>query len=257
MVIKVGAISNEMKTEQLFRDYEYLVDEAEAAFHRVALEHGSCIKCDLHCSDCCHAVFGLFLIEAAYLREHFEQMKDKAMQEALDRCERADKEMEKLQKMLETFADDPQMQHYTLAKERVRCPLLDDQDECVLYHRRPITCRLYGIPTRIQGKARVCGKSGFKQGEKYPIFDLDAMYHKLYVLSNELVEAAGQEDMEKASLLISVAKAVQTPVNELIEKIFESSGEDKGRGRQGSVESEQTPGEHPSGTNQDGGETFS
>ena len=246
-----------MKTEQLFRDYEYLVDEAEAAFHRVALEHGSCIKCDLHCSDCCHAVFGLFLIEAAYLREHFEQMKDKAMQEALDRCERADKEMEKLQKMLETFADDPQMQHYTLAKERVRCPLLDDQDECVLYHRRPITCRLYGIPTRIQGKARVCGKSGFKQGEKYPIFDLDAMYHKLYVLSNELVEAAGQEDMEKASLLISVAKAVQTPVNELIEKIFESSGEDKGRGRQGSVESEQTPGEHPSGTNQDGGETFS
>ena len=208
-----------MKTEQLFRDYEYLVDEAEAAFHRVAEEHGSCINCGLHCSDCCHAVFGLFLIEAAYLREHFEQMKDHAIKEALDRCERADRDMEKLQKMLEAFEDDPQMRHYTLAKERVRCPLLDDQDECVLYHRRPITCRLYGIPTRIQGKARVCGKSGFKQGEEYPVYDLDAMYRKLYALSRELVEDAGQEDTEKASLLISVAKAIQTPVNDLIQEL--------------------------------------
>jgi Fe-S-cluster containining protein len=244
-----------MKTEQLFRDYEYLVDEAEEAFHRVAEEHESCIKCDLHCSDCCHAVFGLFLIEATYLRKHFEQMKDKAMQEAFARCERADKEMEKLQKMLETFEDDPQMQQYTLARERVRCPLLDDQDECVLYHRRPITCRLYGIPTRIQGKARVCGKSGFKQGEKYPVFDLDTMYSKLYVLSRELVEDAGQEDTEKASLLISVAKAIRTPVYDLIKNTFESSGEDKRRGRQGSVESEQTPGDHQNGTNPEGEET--
>lgn len=206
-------------TKQLFRDYEYLVDEAEEAFHKVAEEYESCIKCDLHCSDCCHAVFGLFLIEAAYLREHFDQMTDHAMQEALARCERADKEVEKLQKTLEAFEDDPQMQHYTLAKERVHCPLLDDQDECILYHRRPITCRLYGIPTRIQGKARVCGKSGFKQGEKYPIFDLDAMYHKLYVLSREFVEDACQENTEKASLLISVAKAIRTPVDDLIQEL--------------------------------------
>ena len=244
-----------MKTKQLFRDYEYLVDETEEAFHRVAEEHESCIKCDLHCSDCCHAVFGLFLIEAAYVREHFEQMKDHAMQEALDRCERAERDMERLQKRLEAFEDDPQMRHYTLAKERVRCPLLDDQDECVLYHRRPITCRLYGIPTRIQGKARVCGKSGFKQGEKYPIFDLDAIYGKLYVLSRELVEAAGQKDSEKASLLISVAKAIQTPVHDLLKEAFESSGEDKGRGRQGSVESEQTPGDRQSNTNPEGEST--
>ncbi len=246
-----------MKTKQLFRDYEYLVDEAEAVFHKVAEEHESCIKCDLHCSDCCHAVFGLFLIEAAYLREHFEQMKDHAIQEALDRCERADRDMERLQKRLEAFEDDPQMRHYTLAKERIRCPLLDDQNECVLYHRRPITCRLYGIPTRIQGKARVCGTSGFKQGEKYPVYDLDALYHKLYVLSRELVETAGQEDTEKASLLVSVAKAIQTPVNKLIEDTFESSGEDKGRDQQGSVESGQTPGNHQSGTNREGGRTSS
>ena len=206
-------------TKPLFRDYEYLVDEAEEAFHRVAVEHGDCIKCELHCSDCCHAVFGLFLIEAAYLREHVEQIERHAMDALLARCETADKEMEKLQKILEAFEDDPQMRHYTLAKERVRCPLLDDQDECILYHRRPITCRLYGIPTRIQGKARVCGKTGFKEGEKYPVFDLDGIYKKMYLLSRELLEKAGQEETEKASLLISVSKAIRTPVDDLIKEL--------------------------------------
>jgi len=210
---------NRMKTKQLFRDYEYLVDEAEEAFHRVAEEHGDLIRCRLHCSDCCHAVFGLFLIEAAYLREHVEQLERHAMDALLARCEKADRDMEKLQKMLEAFEDDPRMQHYTLAKERVRCPLLDDEDECVLYHRRPITCRLYGIPTRIQGKARVCGETGFKDGEKYPVFDLDGMYQKLYVLSQELLEKAGQKDTEKASLLVSVSKAIRTPVDDLIQEL--------------------------------------
>jgi Fe-S-cluster containining protein len=206
-------------TKPLYRDYEYLVDEAEEAFHRVAEEHGDCIKCELHCSDCCHAVFGLFLIEAAYLREHAEQMEGPAMDALLARCERADREMEKLQKMLEAFEDDPRMQNYTLAKERVRCPLLDDQDECVLYHRRPITCRLYGIPTRIQGKARVCGETGFKDGEKYPVFDLDSLYQKLYVLSQELLEKAGQKDTGQAALLVSVSKAIRTPVDDLIKEL--------------------------------------
>jgi Fe-S-cluster containining protein len=213
-----------MKTKQLFRDYEYLVDEAEEAFHRVATKHGDCIKCELHCADCCHAVFGLFLIEAAYLREHVENIESHAMDALLARCERADKEMEEIQKMLEAFEDDPRMQNYTLAKESVRCPLLDDRDECILYHRRPITCRLYGIPTQIQGKARVCGKTGFKEGEKYPVFDLDGIYKKLYLLSRELLEKAGQEEAEKASLLISVSKAIRTPVDDLIQEELAVSG---------------------------------
>ena len=244
-------------TKPLYRDYEYLVDEAEEVFHRVAGEHGECIQCGLHCSDCCHAVFGLFLIEAAYLREHVEQLQSDAMQDLLARCERADRDMEKLQNMLEAFEDDPQMRHYTLAKERIRCPLLDDQDECVLYHRRPITCRLYGISSRIQGKARVCGKAGFKEGKKYSIFDLNGMYRKLYILSRELLEKAGQKDTEKASLLISVAKAIRTPVDDLIEENLEPSDKDKGREVESAVESEQDSVDQVSGKYQEGEGTSS
>ena len=210
-----------MKIEPLFRNYELLIDKAESAFHRMEEENGSSITCSLQCSDCCHAVFGLFFIEAAYIQRHFENLPNPIKQDTLLRCEKSDQDLDRLQKMLKSFENDPEMSHYTLAKERIRCPLLDEEEKCVLYHARPITCRVYGIPTRIQGKVRVCGKSGFKAGKTYPIFDLDGVYRDLYVLSNELLIQAGDDHTEKASLLITVSKALRTPLGALIKEDFE------------------------------------
>lgn len=211
-----------MKLTPFFHNYELLVDKSERAFLDVQEKHGECVKCELHCSDCCNAVFGVFLVEALYIREHFEQVNENHKQEIIKRAEKADRDIEDLQRKLETFKDDPEMQSYTIARERVRCPMLDDRDECVLYHRRPITCRVYGIPTRIHGKTRACGKAEFKNGETYPILDLDAIYRNLYILSKEILEEAKVESMDedKASLLISISKVVQTPLDDLINKDF-------------------------------------
>lgn len=209
-----------MKLAPFFHNYELLVDKAESAFQRMEKEHGSCIQCKLHCSECCNAVFGLFLIEAVYIREHFHQIAEEQKHQAFLRGETADRNFEKLQGKLKNFEDDPHMQTYTLARERIRCPMLDDQDECILYHRRPITCRVYGIPTKIQGKVRVCGKTGFKEGETYPVFDLDGAYRDLFVLSKELLDEAGIDNTDKASLLISMSKAIRTPLDDLIKEDF-------------------------------------
>ena len=209
-----------MNLTQLFRSYELLADKAETAFQRVGEEYGAYIKCERHCADCCHAVFGLFLIEAAYIREHFEQIDEEQKRRTLIRADEADQELERIQKRLKAFEDDPQMQIYTLARERIRCPLLDDRDECILYQRRPITCRVYGIPTKIQGKAHVCGKSGFSPGETYPVFDLDGAYKDLFSLSKGILDEAGIHSEDKASLLISMSKAVRTPLDDLIKEDF-------------------------------------
>jgi len=209
-----------MKLVPYFSNYELLVDKAESAFQRMEKEHNACIGCQLHCSDCCNAVFGLFLIEALYIREHFDQIDEEHKRQAFLRGEAADRDLEKLQTTLKTFENDPHMQTYTLARERIRCPLLDDQDECILYHRRPITCRVYGIPTKIQGKVRVCGQGGFKEGETYPVFDLDGAYQDLFVLSKELLDEAGIDNADKASLLISMSKAIRTPLDDLIKEDF-------------------------------------
>jgi len=204
------------KANDLFRSYELLVDKAEAAFQGMQKDHSSCIKCEPHCSDCCHAIFGLFLIEAGYLKEHLDELTNEEKRAALLRCEEAEKSLERLQKMLQAHEGDPQMQAYIMSRERIPCPLLNENQDCILYPYRPITCRVYGIPTKVQGKARVCWKAEFKKDERYPVFDLDGVYRDLYFLSTELLKSAGKDDPEKASLLISVSKAITTSLEDLL-----------------------------------------
>ena len=215
-----------MNLTQLFSSYELLVDKADRTFREMQQEYGECVSCERHCSDCCHAVFGLFIIEAAYLKQNFDQLGKEAIKAALLRCNEADRALKQLEKMLQSYRDDPNMQAYTMARERIRCPLLDDNLDCILHSFRPITCRVYGIPTKIQGKARVCGKSGFKKGVNYPAFDLDGVYRDLYDLSKELLENSGIVDLEEASLLVSVSKTISTPFDILINEIFAQRGED-------------------------------
>jgi Fe-S-cluster containining protein len=209
------------KANDLFRSYELLVDKAEAAFQGMQKDHSSCIKCEPHCSDCCHAIFGLFLIEAGYLKEHLDELTNEEKRAALLRCEEAEKSLERLQKMLQAHEGDPQMQAYIMSRERIPCPLLNENQDCILYPYRPITCRVYGIPTKVQGKARVCWKAEFKKDERYPVFDLDGVYRDLYLLSTELLKSAGKDDPEKASLLFSVSKAITTSLEDLLRQKLE------------------------------------
>ena len=209
-----------MKLSQLFHSYELLADKADEAFQSMEKEHGVCIKCERHCSDCCHAVFGLFLIETAYLKEQFDRLAPEICREALQRCNEAERAIKRLEIKLQNYEDDQQMQIQILAKERIRCPLLNENQECILYAHRPITCRVYGIPTKIHGKAHACGKAEFKKGESYPTYDMDRVYRDLYTLSEAMLTNSEKGNPEKASLLISVPKAISTPLDDLIYEIF-------------------------------------
>jgi Fe-S-cluster containining protein len=205
-----------MDISYLFEPYDNLVVTADQSFQNMAEEFTECMQCKPHCADCCHAVFGLFLIEAVFLKRDFDQLNQEERKAAFQRGCDADQALEKLVRTLETFKDDPQMATYSLGKARIRCPLLNDKSECILYPCRPITCRVYGIPTRVRGVPRVCGKAGFKKEKTYPVFDLDGFHRELHQLSKELLERAGDKNPERASLLLSVSKIIKTPVEELI-----------------------------------------
>ncbi|RLB77399.1 MAG: hypothetical protein DRH15_11345, partial [Deltaproteobacteria bacterium] len=151
-----------MKADSIFRNYELLADRAEEAFRKIAEAYPKEVKCKLHCDDCCHAVFGLFLIEAAYLKYHFDRLDPQVIRQALVRCNDAERALRRLEVKLQRYGDDPEMQSYVFASERVRCPLLSEDRQCIVYDHRPITCRVYGIPTKVRGKTRVCSKSGFE-----------------------------------------------------------------------------------------------
>lgn len=136
------------------------------------------------------------------------------------RADKADRELKKVEVKLQRYQDDPQITALTLARERVRCPLLDEKEECILYPHRPITCRVYGIPTAVHKEAHVCGKAAFEPGKTYPIFDLDAAYRELYRLSREILLQRHVQQIEKASLLLSVPKVIKTPLEDILQGHF-------------------------------------
>ncbi len=205
-----------MDFSYLLEPYEKLVATADNAFQRVKSEYPECVTCGSHCSDCCHAVFGLFPIEAYFLKNDFDRLDHVVKDAALKQADAADRALTKLEQTLKSFSGDPHMQDYAMAKARVRCPLLSDTEECILYAYRPITCRVYGVPTMIRGKPRVCSKSGFKKDQNYPVFNISAIHRELHQLSKDLLERAGQENFEKAGLLFSVSKIIKTPFEELV-----------------------------------------
>ncbi|MBW2598144.1 MAG: YkgJ family cysteine cluster protein, partial [Deltaproteobacteria bacterium] len=101
-----------------------------------------------------------------------------------------------------------------IAAERVRCPLLNDDEMCDLYEYRPITCRLYGIPTSIGGRSHTCGKSGFVEGKPYPAVNLDVIHQRLYDISNELVRDIKTKYIKMADMLLPISMAILTDFDE-------------------------------------------
>ena len=203
----------------LFSTYETLVSGADRAFQRMVARYPACIPCTRRCSDCCHAVFGLFVIEAAYLQERFMKLARKTRRAATLRGKKAQNQILSLQKSLQGAAPlketvDP------LSLARLRCPLLDDRGTCMLYPDRPITCRVYGIPTLIKGKVRVCGKTGFEAGRSYPVFNLDKINAELYRLSRAFLGSLPKADPGKADLILSVSTVLETPIEKIVEDSF-------------------------------------
>ena len=207
-----------MNLEPYFDKYKAIVDQVEAVFKKVQEEYHDCVKCKMGCSDCCHALFDLSLVEALYIKSKFDAVfQDGARAIVLERANEADRAVYRLKRQAFKDHENGKPENEILedmAKQRVRCPLLNAEDKCDLYEARPITCRLYGIPTAIGDKAHTCGSSGFKQGTSYPTVKLDAIQERLYDLSSELANEIGSRYPKLAELLVPVSMALLTDYTE-------------------------------------------
>jgi len=133
----------------------------------------------------------------------------------LRRAEKAEDEMLKAKDKLKVFEDKPDMKVYGLGKQRVRCPFLTSRKECVLYEKRPIICRIYGVPYSLKNgdkeQAYVCGISGFEDKVSYPTVKLDKIYHELCQLSRELFAEAGSANPKKSTLMLPISRVLRMP----------------------------------------------
>ncbi|MGD9365016.1 MAG: YkgJ family cysteine cluster protein [Desulfobacteraceae bacterium] len=207
-----------MDFEPYFDKYKALVDQADAVFKKVQEEYNECVACKVGCADCCHALFDLTLIEAMFIKSQFDKVIPKEQRAGLiDRANTADRKVYKLKRDASKAYQNGEPENKILekmAEERIRCPLLDDSNKCELYESRPITCRLYGIPTVIGGKAHTCGMSRFEAGKQYPTVKLDAIQRKLYEISYDLAREIRSRYPKLAEVLVPLSMALLTDYDE-------------------------------------------
>jgi Fe-S-cluster containining protein len=202
-----------------FAKYERLVEASDAAFERVKKAHADCVKCTEGCADCCHAVFDLTLIEALYINHRFKEIfKNPERAELEEKANRSDRLMAKIKRraqedLLAGKSEADILED--LARERVRCPLLNSSDLCELYRYRPLTCRFYGIPTAIGGTGHTCALSGFKEGETYPTVNLDSIHTRLQEISAELIRDLKSRYIKLADMLVPISTVLITDYDEV------------------------------------------
>ena len=201
-----------------FKQYEEVLAMADKVFERVKSEHPECVKCKTKCSDCCNALFDLYLIEALYINDNFnKKFKGSERERLIEKSNIADRTIYKLKrkayKDLESGKDENEILS-KMAEERVRCPLLNDDDMCDLYEYRPITCRLYGIPISIGGASHTCGLSAFAEGKQYPTVNLEKIQNKLYEISVELVKEIKSRHVKLADVIVPLSMALLTIYDE-------------------------------------------
>ena len=207
-----------MDLDKHFVKYEAVVNMVDQVFDRVKQEYPKEVFCREKCSDCCYAIFDLTLIEALYLNHKFnEEFSGKEKAELIAIADKTDRALAKMKrdayKKVKDGADQLEIVG-KMSQERVRCPLLGENDLCLMYEYRPITCRVYGIPTSTAGASHICGRTNFVQGKAYPTLNMDKIYTQLQLLSAELVKDINSTNIRMHELLIPVSMAMVTLFND-------------------------------------------
>lgn len=212
-----------------FMKYEALSKAADQVFERVRQEFPDCVRCKEECSDCCYALFDVTLIEALYMNEKFKaKYTGEAREAMLEKANRADRTIHKLKRQAYRDLKAGKTEDDILAglgAERVRCPLLNEKNMCELYEHRPITCRLYGIPTSIGGKGRTCSLSKFEQGKAYPTADIDKIHGRLQEISAELLRDIQSANVKLADILMPLSMAMMTVFDDAFLGVGEKTSE--------------------------------
>lgn len=209
----------ELEVDAVFDDYERLVAQADELFGRVYEQFPAEVVCASGCSDCCHALFDLSLVEAMSLSRAFHTRFGfgPVHSAVLEAASEADRQATRLKRHYYQRAKQGASDEEILleaAKDRLRCPLLGPNDTCLVYEQRPITCRLYGVPTSIHGKAHVCGKCGFVKGGAYPTIAMDRIHDRLAELSRRITVALGSRFRELHTIYVPVSMALLTKYND-------------------------------------------
>ena len=199
--------------EEIFLEYEILTAQVDKLFADVRGKFTDEVTCFESCSDCCHALFDLSLVEAMAINRAFQDKFGYGAERSyvIEKAGEADRSLTRLKlrfyKDVQNGAADNKVMD-SVAKEKVRCPLLGENNLCLLYENRPLTCRIYGVPTAINGKGYVCGKCKFDEGKQYPTLHLDKIQDRLAQMSRKIAKLLGSRYTDLHHVYVPVSMAL-------------------------------------------------
>lgn len=140
-----------MNFNDILERYRILLLEVDAWFNRCIAAFPGEIQCVQGCSDCCHSLFDITLVDAIVLKNGFDTLtKDVRRLVTV----KAESRLEGLQRLWPELATPYLLNHRPEDEwkqlmpddDEEPCVLLGDDGRCLVYNHRPMTCRLHGLP---------------------------------------------------------------------------------------------------------------
>ncbi len=189
-----------------FGNLNRLASDWEAEFARNKQLHGARIQCRRGCTDCCHHLFQITELEAAFISQAVKDLPPEKRQ-ALE--SRAQKYAEDRVKLLSDRQVPDAWGSLPPPGLRLACPALED-GACQIYENRPLICRKYGMPLyNPQKPDRVFAcELNFKPGEEIEDAQLVQIHTKLYDQAVKVQAEYNRQGGRRDSKPINVARAI-------------------------------------------------
>ena len=143
-------LQGENMLEDIYRSYRSLQEDVGREFSRVSDIFADRMQCRKGCSMCCSQLFGISLIEAAYISRAVKQLEPAARHDLRRKAREYLAELTGLP--IDETADieghsrvvGPALEKLS-GRHHIPCPALEN-DACTIYDHRPIIARKWGIP---------------------------------------------------------------------------------------------------------------
>ncbi|MCC6393025.1 MAG: YkgJ family cysteine cluster protein [Bryobacterales bacterium] len=199
--------------------YLKICRDFELEFDRNRRLHGARIRCRRGCSDCCHQLFQITEVEAAWISYGSLRLSPELRARLVSKAEL----YLEARRCLVSLGGEPEAWGSLPSPgARLACPALED-GACSIYEYRPLICRKFGIPLYNPdkpGRVFAC-ELNFRNGEAIDDPHLvqiqSAIHHEWKQVQIGYNEAGGYRDSHP----ITVARAILEDFSHCIEPAAE------------------------------------
>ncbi len=194
--------------KKIIRSYGKFLALTSEQFAEAAGKHR--VRCRRGCHECCASgFFDITLLDALHLRESVKRLPAAVRKKV---AARANEQLDLLEKKGAFSRKDPLLRSgraidaISRRSARMRCPALDDNGACLIYHHRPHICRIFG-PT-IRGKRRAVQLEGcgyFKNEIPESDFPVLSNYRDEDALLKAMFTRAGRKRKREVDTIIPAA----------------------------------------------------